>query len=141
MQQQQPYLTTKQVQELSANGFTIGSHSIDHPLFSEIELSEQLRQTIECLDFTNSLINQNIKLFAFPFSDNNVSKLFFEKIAPFSDLTFGTAGIKNDIIPNNIQRISNENKNSKKQLKYIVYKEYFEFLIKKLIGKDCIIRS
>ena len=40
---EQPYLTTTQVKELINDGFTIGGHSINHPLFKKITEEEQVK--------------------------------------------------------------------------------------------------
>jgi len=129
LEKKKPYLTTEQIQTLSKQGFSIGAHSIDHPYYYTIPHVEQLRQTRESLDFVSSIINQKLRLFAFPFTDYNVSKQFFEEIAPNVDLCFGTAGLKNDEIPFNIQRIAGE-KNKMVFMEAITKKEYLKFMIK-----------
>ena len=129
LEKNKPYLTTEQIKELSNQGFTIGAHSIDHPYYNTISLEEQLRQTRESLNFISSIINQKLRLFAFPFTDFNVSKQFFEEIKPDVDLCFGTAGLKNDVIPFNIQRIAGETRTFK-SLEVILKKEYLKYLVK-----------
>src|SRR5262249_10763912 len=42
----QPYLNAKQISSLIMDGFSIGAHSIDHPLYSSLSLAEQVNQTI-----------------------------------------------------------------------------------------------
>jgi len=124
---EKPYLTTGQIKELSSQGFTIGAHSIDHPYYYTISFNEQLRQTRESLDFISSIVNQKLRLFAFPFTDNNVSKQFFKEIEPDVDLCFGTAGLKNDEILFNIQRIAGE-KVKFGSLEVFLRKAYFKYL-------------
>jgi len=122
LEKDMPYLTTEQIIELSNNGFTFGAHSVDHPYYNTISLDEQLRQTRESLDFVSSIINQKLRLFAFPFTDYEVSQQFFNEIEPDVDLCFGTAGLKNDEIPFNIQRIAGE-KRTYESLERILRKE------------------
>jgi peptidoglycan/xylan/chitin deacetylase (PgdA/CDA1 family) len=124
LKKEKPYLTTKQIKELSKKGFTIGAHSIDHPYYYKIPLDEQLRQTRESLDFVSSIIDQKLKLFAFPFTDFNVSKQFFKEIKPDVDLCFGTAGLKKEVIPFNIQRICAE----KGTINRVLKKEFLKYL-------------
>ena len=140
LQKEQPYLTTEQIKILNAQGFTIGAHSVDHPYYYEISLEEQLYQTRESLDFISSIVNQKLRLFAFPFTDFKVSKKFFEKIKPVVDLSFGTAGLKNDEISFNLQRIAAEEKNVK-SLESILGKEYLKLLGKFFLGKNRIYRN
>jgi len=132
LNKEQPYLTTAQIQSLSSQGFTIGAHSIDHPYYYEIPVAEQLRQTRESLEFVASIVNQKLRLFAFPFTDFNVSKHFFEEIKPLVDLSFGTAGMKNEKTTFNYQRIAGE-KDRFVTLKSVFTKEYLKYLAKKLL--------
>ena len=128
---EKPYLTTEQIQTLSKQGFTFGAHSVDHPYYYQISLDEQLRQTRESLDFVSSIINQKLRLFAFPFTDYQVSQQFFNEIEPDVDLCFGTAGLKNDEIPFHIQRIAGE-RSKFELLEGIVNKEYLKYFFKKI---------
>jgi peptidoglycan/xylan/chitin deacetylase (PgdA/CDA1 family) len=105
-----PYLTTEQVNKLINDGFSIGAHSIDHPLYADISLEEQVHQTIESVSFVRNKFNLDYGAFAFPHSDNNLSKQYFEIIKKngLVDISFGTAGIIEDCVPNNYQRFSLE---------------------------------
>ena len=105
-----PYLTSEQITTLIKNGFYIGAHSIDHPLYAALSLEEQLRQTKESISFLKDKFLLNYKAFAFPHSDGNVSKEFFKEVYGnrLVDISFGTGGIISDSIKNNIQRFSLE---------------------------------
>jgi len=137
---EKPYLTTAQIKTLNSQGFTIGAHSVDHPYYYKIPLLEQLRQTHESLNFVTSIVNQKLKLFAFPFTDFNVSNDFFEAIKPYIDLSFGTAGLKNDNIPYHLQRIGVE-KDKTMPLKSVLREEYMKYIIKFFLKKNTIYRS
>jgi peptidoglycan/xylan/chitin deacetylase (PgdA/CDA1 family) len=110
LQTQRPYLTIKQINHLIADGFTIGAHSIDHPLYSALALDEQLRQTIESVLFVKNTFHLDYGAFAFPHSDLGVTKQYFESIAHTGlvDVSFGTAGLVDDCIPYSFQRLSLE---------------------------------
>jgi peptidoglycan/xylan/chitin deacetylase (PgdA/CDA1 family) len=129
LNQTQPYLTSEQIKNLNVQGFTIGAHSIDHPYYYKIPLAEQLRQTRESLNFVSSIINQKLRLFAFPFTDYHVYPDFFEQIKPDVDLCFGTAGLKNDKIPFNLQRFGVEN-DKFSTLKSVLKKAYLKRIVK-----------
>jgi len=107
LKDKKPYMTIEQIKELKNQGFIIGAHSINHPLFSEINEDEQIRQIKESVDFITENFKEEQKLFAFPFTDNGIKDRFFKTIFENNivDFTFGTAGIKDDNIKNNIQRI------------------------------------
>ena len=105
-----PYLTCDQVNFLIKKGFTVGGHSIDHPLYSSLSLEDQLHQTIESVKFVREIFHLNYGVFAFPESDNKVSKEFFAQLAETGlvDVSFGTAGMVGDSVSNNLQRFSME---------------------------------
>jgi len=105
-----PYMTTDQIKELINNGFTIGAHSIDHPLYSSLSLEDQLYQTMESIKFIRERFRLDYGVFAFPHTDNRVSKKFFTEVyqSGLIDVTFGTGAMTNDSVPRNIQRFSLE---------------------------------
>jgi peptidoglycan/xylan/chitin deacetylase (PgdA/CDA1 family) len=135
-----PYLRTEQIKGLINNGFTIGAHSIDHPLYSTLSLEDQLNQTVESMKHVRQQFSLNYGAFAFPHSDHNVSKQYFDKIydSGLVDISFGTGGIVNDSIPYNLQRISME-----KPLlpaKQIVSYQYARKLFRQITGNGQILR-
>ncbi len=105
-----PYLTSDQIKGLIDDGFTIGAHSIDHPFYSSLSIEDQLYQTIESIKHLRERFSLSYSAFAFPFSDNNVSKKFFEKLYEngLVDVTFGKDEMINDSFLNNLQRFSME---------------------------------
>jgi len=135
-----PYLNSQQIRSLIDQGFHFGSHSIDHPEYKYLELQEQLRQTKESIDQICKMFSIDYKAFSFPFTDNNVSIEFFNQIKAnqIADHTFGCAGQKRDIVPNNFQRIPFEMTNlSGKQ---ILNSELLYYLFKVPFGKNIIRR-
>jgi len=136
-----PYLTTCQINELIKQGVTIGSHSIDHPKYSDINFEEQFRQTNESIDYIKSNFNISHKIFAFPFTDYSVKKEFFNKIYGNNilDYSFGSAGLKHEQFPEHLQRLSMDVKNIKASK--LISTEYLYYLLKKPIGKNYIIRK
>ena len=105
-----PYLTSKQIENLIKYGFTIGGHSIDHPLYSSLSLNEQLLQTIESVNFLKRRFGLTYGAFAFPHGDYMVSEEFFRRLFTngLVDVCFGTGGMVEDEYPGNFQRISFE---------------------------------
>jgi len=136
-----PYLTSAQTKKLIEDGFTIGAHSIDHPLYSSLSLEDQLYQTIESVKEIREKFCLDYGAFAFPHSDNNVSKSFFTELynSGLVDVTFGTGGMINDSFPNNLQRFSLEK--PLMPAERIIALQYARKLFKILTGKDKIIRE
>jgi peptidoglycan/xylan/chitin deacetylase (PgdA/CDA1 family) len=138
---EKPYLTTTQIQELIDMGFTIGAHSKSHPLYADISFQEQIDQTKECADWLEKRFNLDYCVFSFPFTDLNVSKEFFLKLARerVLDVSFGSAGIKNDAFKTNFHRlffeIGDENAKS-----YLI-KEYVKYFLKAPFNKNTMPRN
>ena len=107
---QRPYLTSDDVRSLIRQGFAVGGHSVDHPLFAGISLPEQLRQTVESVKFIRERFRVGYGVFAFPQSDRAVTREYFSRLAGTGmvDLTFGTGGMMTDGVATNLQRFSME---------------------------------
>jgi peptidoglycan/xylan/chitin deacetylase (PgdA/CDA1 family) len=131
-----PYLTSDQVKTLINDGFAIGAHGIDHPLFVDLSLNEQIMQVKESVHTITEDFSLNYKLFAFPFTDHGVSNELFEKIKPYTDMTFGTAGLKKVTIPNHFQRIPME-ETALPASKYLRY-QYVKYLLKGMVGRNVV---
>ena len=142
LQTQRPYLDSAQISSLIEEGFSFGSHSIDHPEYRFLEETEQIRQTSESLRIITETFGIREKLFSFPFTDSGVKRSFFNQVfnplSPLADLTFGGAGLKNDSIPRNIQRIPFEG--TSLTARQILGTEYLYYMIKAIFGKNIIRR-
>jgi peptidoglycan/xylan/chitin deacetylase (PgdA/CDA1 family) len=110
LQQSSPYLTTAQVKGLISQGFAIGGHSVDHPCYGLIPVSEQLRQTTVCMDHIRESFSPPVPAFAFPHSDQGVTPGFFDKAYEQTglNLSFGTAGPYREAERRHLQRVSLE---------------------------------
>ena len=126
-----------EILEIKDQGFFIGSHSFDHPDFSELSETNQISEIIASADDIRKRFKLNYSFFAFPFSDIGVSKYSLEKLYKMSDApdaSFGTSGLKKPLCFPHFQRIAME-KTSEDALR-IVKTEYFYFLMKKLLSLD-----
>lgn len=147
-----PYCTLEQLRQLVKDGFSIGSHSQNHPLYADLDLSQQLAQTIDCQRFIEKEIYQFdyqisenlppdfVRAFAFPFTDHGVKADFWRALdaeLPFG-LTFGTAGIKGDNILNHLQRLPMETANIEATAARILRKNYFAHWLKRALGRDVV---
>ncbi len=109
LKEKQPYLTSEQINSLIDDGFVIGSHGIDHPLYKHLSLEEQLRQTQESFKFLEKKFELPYRAFAFPHSDSYVKQFFKE--THFNgdiEISFGTSGFHKGHCKTNIQRQSME---------------------------------
>ena len=107
-----PYLSTSEIKRLISEGFTVGAHSIDHPLYAELSIEEQLRQTRESVNAVTQAFELNYRTFAFPFFDKGVSKRFFSRVLTENivDVVFGSrsAFCTDEYFPFSIQRLAME---------------------------------
>ena len=135
---QKPYLTSEELQKLSAKGFGISAHGWDHPLYFELSDEEQLQNTFKSLDFMeeNGFISDS---FAFPFSDFGVKQQFFSELFKQRKMfcSFGSAGIKLDSFEKNYHRIPMETNESAEE---ILKNQVSYFKLKKLLYKNKIRR-
>lgn len=140
LKQQQPYLTSAQVEGLITKGFTIGAHSVDHPYYEDISFDEQIAQTIHSLSFLQQRFGIKEKLFAFPFTDFGVEKRFFETIFTGKkiDFSFGGAGFKKDVSPFHFQRLAMEQSAAAEE---IIRTEYLYYLLKAPLFKNSVHRN
>lgn len=111
LEQEKPFLSLSQVGQLVQQGFGIGGHSIDHPYYRELSLDEQVRQTLESVDFLAERFQPGYRVFAFPHSDEGISRRFFERVLDGPgrlDLVFGTANQQQDMRPGILHRFNCE---------------------------------
>lgn len=105
-----PHLTSAEIATLINQGFSIGSHSYDHPRYADLSLSDQLRQTRMSMELLETRFGASPKAFAFPHNDSGVEDEFFKRVFSESslDVSFGTSGLVTHRHPRNIQRVSME---------------------------------
>ncbi|MGA8753737.1 MAG: polysaccharide deacetylase family protein [Candidatus Deferrimicrobium sp.] len=105
-----PYLDSSQIRRLIGQGFTIGSHSIDHPHYADIDFDEQVRQTLESTRWVREQYALGYGAFAFPHTDRGVEDRLFSVIqaSGWMDVSFGTGGMINERLSRHLQRFSLE---------------------------------
>ncbi len=137
LKQKQPYMNLQQIKELQKDGFLIGAHGMDHREFFISSEEEMMAQISESINFLIQKINPPIKTFAFPFTDFKVPNSVFEKANTDGlwNMSFGTAGIKDETVQNHLQRIPMESGVSKDGRK-IIRTEYIWYYLKSVFGKN-----
>jgi peptidoglycan/xylan/chitin deacetylase (PgdA/CDA1 family) len=105
-----PFMTSEQVRRLLDDGFEIGGHSVDHPYYSSLSLSDQLAQTATCMRALRRQFAIDYGAFAFPHNDDGVSQAFFDSLATTGlvDITMGTGGISMGPVRTHLQRVNVE---------------------------------
>lgn len=106
LKEKRPYLNSNEIRDLINQGFMVGAHSVDHPLFSEINLEEQLSQVFNSLGKLKEQFDVPYNAFAFPNNDRDVSQEFFNRthFNGLIDISFGTSDFSNGHCENNLQR-------------------------------------
>ena len=140
LKKHKPYLSKEHIKDLIADGHSVGAHSVDHPEYRLIEDVDRLDQTLDSIRFVKENFSPRIMSFSFPFTDFQVDRFFFDMLS-FSKkchITFGCAGMKKDEVPRNLQRIAMEGKSQ--TAKQTIHSEYFQFLLKSMLGKQTIKR-
>jgi len=136
-----PYLSTSQIKDLLKRGFTIGSHSVDHPRFRNIDLTIQKSQIVKSFVHLEKNFDINKRIFSFPFGDEGVSAELFDWM--YSEgkckLSFGVSGIKDDFCPNHLHRIPMDECQVDTD-KYIK-SEFLYFMLKSVFNKNQIKRN
>jgi peptidoglycan/xylan/chitin deacetylase (PgdA/CDA1 family) len=134
-----PYMTTEQLKTLVDKGFDIGSHSIDHPLLSEMHPIDRWNQIEESMDWVQENFKQKHRLFAFPFTDYGLKREFFNRLFEpgneLVDMSFGTAGFRRGRVARHLQRLPMDKGRADLDGEMIVRGEYFNCRLKKLVGK------
>jgi len=135
------YMSSTMIQELKNAGHSIGGHSLDHPKFEHLQLSEQIDHIEKSIHFCQSHFNESLRLFAFPFYDFNLGReLYLKMYTELNvDVSFGTSGLKMDYSPKNIQRLAMDDKFG--ELESYIKSHYIYYNLKKLVGKHNILRS
>jgi len=129
-----PYLTSAQVSALIERGFTVGAHSVHHPPYARLSVEAQVRETTACLEELKQRFSLDYAAFAFPGSDDGVSREFFRRIEREVDVTFGTSAGVTDDIPRHFQRTSFETSHEPAAL--VLAERYGVELLKRLARRD-----
>jgi hypothetical protein len=69
-----PYMSTEQVRQLHADGFTIGAHTDDHPEMAQIPADERRRQEASSCRMVSELTGRSRVPFAIPFNGLDLAR-------------------------------------------------------------------
>ena len=94
---QQPYLTTAQVQALAADGFTLGAHTCRHQKLARLSREEVEHEIVESCQIVAEISGQDSVPFSFPNSGEGVDRQFLADLRrrnPVIGLVFDTKGLR-----------------------------------------------
>lgn len=133
---EQPYLNASEIRDLKSAGFSIGLHSFNHPEFYLLNEPEMEFQVAESRKRLNELTGIDSTLFSFPFTDSGVPDRFIQSLVDKHQMTtFGTAGIKDDVIEGHFQRIPMDARPSSSAIQLIA-NEIIRYRAKVLFGRQ-----
>jgi peptidoglycan/xylan/chitin deacetylase (PgdA/CDA1 family) len=95
-----PYLTTPQLRQLHADGFTIGAHSRSHRLLQALPPDEAAAEIVESCRIVHAITGQPSTPFAFPYSGAGLDRDWLAELRrrhPCIGLYFDTDGVREDV--------------------------------------------
>jgi peptidoglycan/xylan/chitin deacetylase (PgdA/CDA1 family) len=98
--QRQPYLTSEQIQQMRAEGFTFGAHTRSHRKLMDLSPAEIETEIVASCRRVQDISGQDVIPFSFPHSAFGVSRQLLADIRqrhPFVGLLFDTKGVRKDV--------------------------------------------
>jgi peptidoglycan/xylan/chitin deacetylase (PgdA/CDA1 family) len=94
-------------------GMFFGGHTMSHPPLSQLKHDENKTEIIDSINWVKTNFGIDYSIFAFPFTDKNISKKLFDELFEYDEniLLFGNSGLKKDFDYRIIQRFSLEDPN------------------------------
>lgn len=89
LRKNRPYLTKQELLDLMDDGFTVGAHSMSHPLYKVAGEEEGIYQTRQSLQWVRTNLDPNCRTFSFPFNEIGMEHTFFDALSPDLDAMFG----------------------------------------------------
>jgi len=110
LQEAQPYLTTEQLRQLHADGFTIGAHSCSHRRLQDLSRADAEHEIIESCRIVRDITGERKVPFAFPYFGGGLDRAWLAGLRAqheFIGLFFDTDGVREDE-PFVVQRVFGE---------------------------------
>ncbi|MEP6711836.1 MAG: polysaccharide deacetylase family protein [Ferruginibacter sp.] len=109
LKNQRPFLTTENLISLKKRGFTIGAHSMNHPYYENLNLPEQVAQTVDSCNYVQQNTGINKQYFSFPYSDEHLQQNLFNELKKTNvDLLFGIQNQKEELNNKMLHRFNAE---------------------------------
>ncbi|MAZ26200.1 MAG: hypothetical protein CL868_03855 [Cytophagaceae bacterium] len=110
LHEEKPYMSLQELTEMKDTGFYFGGHTMSHPRMLQLSLEEQARESMDSIDWVRQNLGLDYSAFAFPFTDKGMTTTLINKLFSYDDklVIFGNSGIREDMHPRIVQRISLE---------------------------------
>jgi peptidoglycan/xylan/chitin deacetylase (PgdA/CDA1 family) len=105
-----PYLTTAQIRQLQADGFTIGAHGLSHRWLQSLSKAEAAHEIVESCRVIRDITGQKQVPFAFPYFGGGIDRDWLAELRQAHDfigLYFDSDGLREDA-PFVVQRVFGE---------------------------------
>ena len=110
LREAQPYLSTGQIKQLHADGFTLGAHSRSHRRLQQLSRDDAEREIVESCRAIRDITGQATVPFAFPYFGGDLDRTWLAQLRErhdFIGLYFDTDGLREDE-PFVVQRVFGE---------------------------------
>lgn len=100
LKDRQPYMTSQQIKQLHADGFTIGAHTVRHAKLSSLSPAEVESEIVDSARFIQELTGQERVPFSFPYSGTGTDRSLLAGIRarhPFLGLFYDTIDLRKDV--------------------------------------------
>jgi peptidoglycan/xylan/chitin deacetylase (PgdA/CDA1 family) len=97
---QKPYLTSDQIRQMAAEGYTIGAHSRRHQKLSRLDAGEIEAEISGSCQVIQELLGEQVIPFSFPNSATGIDRVLLREIKsrhPEIGLLFDTRGLRRDL--------------------------------------------
>ena len=137
--EQKPYMTHDQIKKWLSMGFGVGAHSTSHAELEDLSEEDAIEDCIKSIEDIQAKYNLPYKAFAVPFTDFGLESKFFRNLKAYTDISFGTAGLKNREFGFHHHRIPMEESNLSAE--NIIKAELLYYVLKIPFGKNRIQRK
>lgn len=134
LSENQPFLSSIEIEKLIDNGFTIGTQIYNYP---EISIEQLRQQVISESQLLKNQFNLDYSVCAFHYSDKKITSDFFSSIEKNIDASFGINGLMNENTTHHYQRILMDKPQKAEDILKLAYSDYW---LKKLCFKNTIKR-
>lgn len=99
--EKQPYMTSCEINEIIREGFSIGTHSLSHPIFSKLDYDEFEEEVLGSVKILERVLNKKVDAFSYPFG-LRAKASFEDKLTNKYPTTISTfLGTKNALLNTN----------------------------------------
>lgn len=126
-----PYLTIDDIKFLNKSGHTIGSHSMSHPVFSNLKFDQFKHEIFKSSKILSDIIQRKVTLFSYPFGLPS-SIVYEERYKDNLDPNIKFFGIKNNL-SNDFSKLRFQRDNTEFEFEVMLSRFLFLPIIRKFL--------